>query len=448
MANITCHVVTYNCGREAVNVDYFASSLFSSFQSTSLPPDLIVLSLQELAPLGFSFLGGSLLDKYFNNLKDAVARATAWRFEAAAGWKDVFISNLGMTAIMVFARKNVIEQIRWIQAAGTGVGVNEMGNKGAVGIRIGLGKEETVLTFVAAHLAPAEDAWVRRNADWRAICENLVFETQQRVEGQGKSVAAPSEEAEPLLEPSSAKNDPPSSGLFGTPSYIFFAGDLNYRTSDSEPPVGASNTWPQPKSDFSQFLASDQLSRERRANRTLHHLKEAPITFPPTYKYSSKAQKLVAQYIQGSRSQDPGSDTTVSDDELSSLASRYSEDTYIWAKHRTPSWCDRVLYLANAPIEVHSYTSLPIQPTSDHKPVALSFSVPDRPLRENEFVVNAPYELRPDWKQKRAAARRSELVVGFGAYLGFTGQGQTLLVGSVLFLVVGGLLLGYGFGHQ
>jgi hypothetical protein len=451
MSELNCHVLTYNCGRELVDIDYFASSLYSSLKSHAEAPDFIVLSLQELAPLGLSFLGGSFLNIYFATLRTAVLRALSWRFDADADWEDVSANNLGMTAIMVFARRSVKEEIRWVEEAGTGVGVQEMGNKGAVAVRIGLGDEETVVTFIAAHLAPHEDAWQRRNADWKSICENLVFtpstrgtHTQQSLDSSKRQDG---EEEEPLLQdtvPSPAGKASSGRDLFAVPSYIFIAGDLNYRTSDIPPVLDGSAVQPQLGSYGPSLYANDQLTREREARRTLHHLAEAPIKFPPTYKYTSHAQKLAADYAKSValRSTNNGAQScTVPDEHL--VKAESTEKVNIFAKHRLPSWCDRVLYLSTAPVKTHTYAALAVQPTSDHRPVALICSIPRKALEDHEFPSESPFGIRSDWKERRQTARTLELVVGAGAYLGFTSQGQIILIASALAVIVGGLALGY-----
>lgn len=84
-----------------------------------------------------------------------------------------------------------------------------------------------------------------------------------------------------------------------------------------------------------KLLAQDQLQQERAQGKTLHHLREGPIAFPPTYKYK------------------PGSR-----DEFS--------------PKRVPGWCDRVLYASAAgdAFEVLSYRSVMEFTRSDHKPVS------------------------------------------------------------------------------
>jgi hypothetical protein len=413
-------------------MDYFASSLYTTLKPTSLPPDLIVLALQEISPIGFSFLGGSFLTPYFSAISEAVLFATTWAFSDDVIYEHVLTRNAGMTGIMVFARKEIKGKIRGMEEAGTGVGFWEMGNKGAVGVRMGL--DETAVTFVAAHLAPAEDACERRNEDWKKICENLVFEG---VDAKSSGKTQRTGESQPLLAENRTSEGGQQSGLFGKPSYIFVAGDLNYRTSDTPPDPKDHENWPQPmasESDpahFTQLLSKDQLTRELNNGRTLHHLAEANITFPPTYKYSSRAQQLAKDNARQYQSSSKGPGPTVN------LEDR-QEQVWLWAKHRVPSWCDRILYLADEPAKVHSYTALPVQPTSDHRPVALSFSVP---MTMPSVVKDAPFDIVDGWKERRANARRLEILVGIGAYLSLTKQGQALLAGSVLGIVGAWFLL-------
>jgi hypothetical protein len=434
MPDLNCHITTFNCGREEVQVDYFASSLHTSLNPGNLPPDLIVLALQEISPIGFSFLGGSFLAPYFARLREAVLLATAWAFSQDVVYEHVLTRNVGMIGIMVFAKKEIKDAIRGIQEAGTGVGLWEMGNKGAVGVRLRV--EETAVTFVAAHLAPAEDACERRNQDWKTICENLVFESADK-SSASKQGAGGASESEPLLadDRTSGRRGGRPSGLFGSESsYVFFAGDLNYRTSDTPPDSKDHESWPQPMAadndpaHFTQLLSKDQLTREMSNGRTLHHLAEAPISFPPTYKYSDKAKKLAEnnarQYSSSSAaSKEPGPTVKLDDRQ---------EQVWLWAKHRVPSWCDRVLYLADASPKVQSYTALPVQPTSDHRPVSLSCSIP---MTLPSGVKEPPFEIVDGWRERRANARRLEILVGIGAYLSLTGQGQAVLAGSAVGIV-------------
>jgi hypothetical protein len=423
MSNLTAHITTFNCGRALPSTSHLANELFS--KSTTLPPDLIVLCLQEIAPIGYAFLGGSFLAPYFSQVSTIVHNAISKRFESNVDYTPLLVRNAGMTALMVFAKSDVRDKIRWIETAGVGVGMYEMGNKGAVGARLGFAgdNDETIpVTFVSAHLAPMEDQCERRNADWQSICEGLVF---TRATDDSTRNA---EDSQPLLNSNSddAYDKTAEHTLFSPLSHVFFAGDLNYRTADTPPSTTDHQIWPHPTSDtnhpsYRDLWANDQLNRELRNKNTLHLLTEAPVNFPPTYKYSDAAKEAVKH---GKPLPSGGNN---------------EQQTWPWAKHRVPSWCDRVLFLAagKADIDVHSYDALSVQPTSDHRPVTLSVTIPLR-MPEVAADVKPPFSMRRDWRERRAAARRYEVLVGVASYLALTWEGEAVLAATIV-----GILGGY-----
>ena len=350
-----------------------------------------------------------------------------------------------MTAIMVFVLRDKTAQVRWLETAGVGVGVYGMGNKGAVGVRMGysIGDSTLEFTFVSAHLAPMEDQLQRRNEDWKNIVRGLVFTpvspTAVRRNTAQRLPQESSNDAEPLLPAVPGEDSiPPMSGLYTLTSHLILAGDLNYRTSSTKPSPDAHLTWPQPSSDpnakrhYSQMLPSDQLTREREAARTCHGLQEAPVDFPPTYKYSDTARSAAAASRQSGDYEDGGH--------------------WAWATHRWPSWCDRVLYLDVPPwvkskgpgarVEVQGYKALPLMASSDHRAVACSFSVPaeaipepdDKEERSAKLDVRLvpPFGLNPLWMEQREAARTKEVMVGIAAFLGLTWEGMGILLATIL----------------
>ncbi|KAI7549076.1 DNase I-like protein [Hortaea werneckii] len=462
MADLNVYLTTFNCGRKPVNIDYFSHFLFDGLsKSNPLPPDLLVLSLQEIAPIAYGFLGGTLLTPYFARFSQAVADAARNTFSGQnVLYHEPIVRNAGMTAIMVFAREEVWHRIQAVESAGVGVGLWEMGNKGAVGLRLsvgGSGEDETPFTFVAAHLAPMEPDWERRNQDWKSICENLVFEPEAQ-----PTDTTPHPETEPLLsKPSSSTNQTSPATLFQPPTHLFFLGDLNYRASDTPPvPGDPSLTWPQPAVDdptdphhYTHLLSHDQLSREKAAGKTLHNLVEHPITFPPTYKYSSPAQKRAAHSVQTVQVRKAdGRTNTVT--QITPPGGEGGEGEGeaggkdLWAPHRTPSWCDRILYCpqhASRPVKVEQYVPLPVQPTSDHQPVVLACAVSrGRGLvdDDDDRAVEVPFSVRQDWRERRLAARKLEVLVGVMAYLGLTWEGRLVMLGSVVGVVGGWWALG------
>ncbi|KAJ5177109.1 uncharacterized protein N7482_002986 [Penicillium canariense] len=453
MEELNLYILTSNCARNLIDVKLVAAHLFDVLPASAPAPELIVLSLQELAPIAYSFLGGSYLLPYFNAFVNAIKLATAKR------WNESYVNlvkdHTGMTGLMVFARADITNRISWIDTAHVGFGVQEMGNKGAVGARLGYVVEgrssKTVdLTFVAAHLAPMENALAQRNLDWQSIVERLVFshgETPPKVSD---------ESSEGTDENTALLNDHTSShysegkrrDLFAPDSYLFLAGDLNYRTSDMSPlkddvlRFPKRNVDPSNPSHYSHLLKQDQLMREMRSGKAFHGLSEAPIDFPPTYKYSNAARHAARDALENGA---PGTD-------------------WKWSAHRWPSWCDRILYLdhpsasrgegdgaAQSTVQPRVYNALPLFPHSDHRPVALAVAVPLRPASAPAAAdaeptagdsigstitrVMAPFAIDSSWRSRREAARRKEVVVGVLAYLGLTWEGNGMVFAAVVGLV-------------
>jgi hypothetical protein len=417
------YVLTFNCARNFVDVDTFAPHFFDALPAAgSSAPDLIVLSLQEIAPISYSFLGGSYLKPYFDAFRHTVQKACAQK------WEDDYVNfltdNTGMTGLMLFARHDTLSKIAWKDTAHVGVGVQEMGNKGAVGARLGYLVEghpsKTVdLTFVAAHLAPMEDSYEQRNLDWKSIVERLVF-THER---PGQSSVT--ERTGLLSDAASAHSERSRRDLFAPNAYLFLAGDLNYRTSNIGPTIGEIAQFPRRNvslddpSHYSHLFKHDQLKREMSYGRTFHGLSEAPVDFPPTYKYSNAAREAAR-------------------------AGESVDQEWKWSNHRWPSWCDRILFLDSPPwigeagkVQPLAYNALPLFAQSDHRPVALLASVPLRisnDLDDHARALRAvaPFSIDPNWESKRDMARRKEVAVGAVAYLGLTREGNGLLLVSML----------------
>ncbi|KAL9050629.1 MAG: hypothetical protein Q9206_005012, partial [Seirophora lacunosa] len=192
-------IVTFNCGRTPVRPELLARHLADAFPD-SQSPDIIVLSLQEIAPIAYSFLGGSYLLPYLGGFRHAID--LAGKSFGEARYTTIVTRNVGMTACMVFVHEEQQDKIQRVETGAVGVGVQEMGNKGAVGVRLGYSVPEgiTELTFVAAHLAPMEDGLARRNEDWMNIVRGLVFPTvhSKAVHYHAEHPTA-SAESEPLL---------------------------------------------------------------------------------------------------------------------------------------------------------------------------------------------------------------------------------------------------------
>lgn len=447
---LNAYILTFNCARNLIHTDLFAAHLFDVLPPShdNTAPEILVLSLQEVAPIYYAFLGKTAMVPYLSAIQKAVEIATSNRWPATTsrdgGYANVVTHHCGFTALMVFVRSDLADNISWTDTAEVGVGLQEIGNKGAVGARLGYAydNQETMeLTFVAAHIAPMEYACERRNQDWRSIVERLVF---TRSGDNGDEGEEQEEDTAHLLQRDRRNVE---SGMFSPRSHLFFAGDLNYRTSDVPPKPEDHARYPHPQanpndaSQYSKLFQSDQLTRELRAKRTLHGLTEASITFPPTYKYSDEAQKAA---LSGEQAQEGAG------------------DVWQWATRRWPSWCDRILYLeypswmtattkngAKSAIQVQGYNALPLFPTSDHRAVALAVTVPLRPITSppsqisgiDDARLHPPFPIDPSWRARRQNARLKEVFVGGLAYLAMTWEGNTILFGIVAGVFFGSIVV-------
>lgn len=395
--------------------------------------------------MSYSFIGGYFLNPYIQQFEDALNLAAVRHDDSVvtvtptAGERPkkpyslVRSGNVGYTAIILFAREP--ERIEDVLEAEVGFGAADMGNKGAVGLRCvfnkGKGGEKGEITLVATHLAAMEWNLAKRNANWAAIVRGLTFANPEEVvERHRNGHGTPSvEEGEADSERTHLLGDTTLGGddehvrlqreihdlsVFKPSAHLFVAGDLNYRISTTSPPPGAAFPSLDPESEnfYPKFLHRDQLTREKKAGRTLHGLSEADISFPPTYKY----------------------DVTVG---------KNGEVDWSFAPHRYPGWTDRVLFLdtptrSEKKVQVLAYDAFPVLASSDHRPVYLRALVPLLPAAEmtthleaDDPRVRLPVEIDPEAWERRKTARRREAMLGWSTILWSTKEGALVLGGVV-----------------
>ncbi|KAH7037536.1 Endonuclease/exonuclease/phosphatase [Microdochium trichocladiopsis] len=399
-------VLTFNAQKQLINVPVFATHLLDAFtHHAAALPDLVVFSLQEMAPLAKAFVGTQLLGPYFDAYETALNRAAAKYMgqntknttsDSAEGSPFSLIAtrNVGMTASIVFARDAAT--VSSVRAAEVGFGAGDMANKGAVGLRLlytsprgggGDGDGRTEITFVTTHLAAMEWNLAKRNKNWASLVSGLVFEDPQkyvdRAAARSRDSGAASrvrgaeggfglaDESRGLLEGdrSELDRDLHNLSIYKPGSHLFVAGDLNYRISTTSPE--SEDVFPSvdPNSPdyYPKFLDRDQLTQERKAGRTLHGMSEADIKFPPTYKLVCLPKD------------DESTDSSAEQAGSSSSKDFQVDDVkWKWALHRWPGWCDRILYrdTPQTKMRVIAYDALPPIRTSDHRPVYLRIQVP------------------------------------------------------------------------
>ncbi|RKF62843.1 Polyphosphatidylinositol phosphatase INP53 [Erysiphe neolycopersici] len=404
--HLSLFILTFNCAKALLNVNYFSTHVLLPLKLLK-PPDLIVLSLQEVAPTPYAFIGGSILSPYISRFHDAIANYPDYQElgNDTSKYVPVVITNTGTTCLIVYAKDP--SAVKDIETAGVGTGYWNMGNKGAAGAR--LKYNNTELTFAALHLSALERNLKKRNKDWERIVKGLIF---------SPSITNKIGEDIPLLS-----SVPKNASIYKASSHLFIAGDLNYRTSQISPTPQDHLAFPQPnmslsdENHFLNLLKSDQLNQARRAGQTCHGLSEANITFPPTYKYK-----------------------ITKDD-----ASHFNKTgIWNWAPHRWPSWCDRILYMdlptwltskyPDAQIRILKYESLPLLPNSDHQPVALALEIPMVQIPESDYDeelddprIMSPFDIDISSKNRRARAEKLELFSGIVLLLTTTIEGGCLL---------------------
>ncbi|UJR23090.1 hypothetical protein I4U23_026113 [Adineta vaga] len=130
---------------------------------------------------------------------------------------------------------------------------------------------------------------------------------------------------------------------------VFWAGDMNFRID--MPHQEVVNHCKQEK--YSELLHKDEFRVNKEKGSIYSDFKEENIDFPPTYKFDLRAEN----------------------------------DTY--AKHRTPSYTDRILYRdkVGSPIECTQYRSVETVKHSDHKPVVAHFRVKLKPGLHTENLA-------------------------------------------------------------
>lgn len=201
------------------------------------------------------------------------------------------------------------------------------GNKGACGIRMTV--YDRTLCFVSAHLAAFQENIDRRNADYRDICNRMIFPPTRQNES-GHHMA---DDQGTLHYPTIFDSD-----------VLFFFGDLNYRLDLGMDQI---KTFLETTA-YDKLLEHDQLKyaqSSKGGEAAFEDFQEATITFPPTYKY------------------DKGTDSFDSSE-----------------KERKPAWTDRILWYISSEVDDvtlasrHYGSDMTIK-ISDHKPVLAVFDV-------------------------------------------------------------------------
>ncbi|PVU92058.1 hypothetical protein BB561_004055 [Smittium simulii] len=290
-------------------------------------PDVLVYGFQELDLSPASFI-------YADSSKEPIWATTIENLleKTKSNYKRVETKRLVGIFILIFCKEEVFDRISEVWTSSIGVGaLGSMGNKGAVAIRIKF--DETFYTFINSHLSHDDAMLDKRNFQFHEIFKRLEFENV--------SASTDSEE-----------NSVSSIISVFDSDLIFWFGDLNYRVDYEADKIH--DLIKTKKYDL--LLENDQLKTSIRYGFAFKNFEEAPIEFPPTYKYKN--------------------DT----DEYNDL--------------RSPAWTDRILWLTNnsfpyeyePPYVVNlSYNTDISYYISDHKPVSAAFQVKTKVMNKDKY---------------------------------------------------------------
>lgn len=413
--SIPLYLLTYNCGKLALNAGDFAEKIGASLPDEIC--DLYVFGFQELCTIidgAFpNAVNKHLIDInriVLDTLKAKYASQTCTYNFTTVGLHHV--GAIGAVAVTPFGLR-----FRDCRYADASCGAASSLLKGAVGFRVKYSTDSRLfveLTFACAHLSAFEGEvhYLRRIADIQTIMRGLDF-------GDSHSFLRPN-------------------------THAFFLGDLNFRTAktfNSKRPNAALNDiveLERNETDKDTHLEElvvkhDELTHGKHNGDLFTGFDEGCITFRPTYKYHI--------------------------------------NTAIYNTKRCPLWCDRILFqntYRHGQVEIHKYDSIASYMRSDHRPVYLHVTVPfeppesiigsngylmvlpsARPSRhavhgldafpESRDAVSGPTQIYMrctvlDKVQQLLVRRASDFCIGYGLWLGTTSQGRVLLL--VLLLVL------------
>ncbi|MCJ1246850.1 hypothetical protein MMC30_004059 [Trapelia coarctata] len=347
---ITAVVATWNAGAStptSLRHEEKNNNFFREVIRPDDPPDIIVFGFQELVDLEDKKLTAKSLFKGSKKKESSEHEHMSRQYRA---WRDFLVReiednmptdqpyHLLHTASMVglfsciFVKESLRNNIRELHVAEIKRGLGGFhGNKGAILLRFVLC--DSSLCFVNCHLAAGQTQTVQRNNDIASILEANSFPAERD----------PSKRIDNFIGGGDGS-------MIMDHEICVLNGDLNYRidTMGRDAVVKAVKA-----KDFPKLLERDQLlvSRRRNPGFRLRAFNESPITFAPTYKY------------------DVGTDNYDSSE-----------------KHRSPAWCDRILYRGVGRIKQTIYQRHELR-VSDHRPVSGVFKMRVKSISPKKRVL-------------------------------------------------------------
>ncbi|CAN8318308.1 unnamed protein product [Cochlearia groenlandica] len=367
---------SWNVGQGKASHD----ALMSWLGSVASDVGIIVVGLQEVE-MGAGFLAmsaakesvggneGSSIGQYWI---DTIGKT----LDENAVFERMGSRQLAGLLISLWVRKNLRTHVGDIDVAAVPCGFGRaIGNKGGVGLRIRV--FDRIMCFINCHLAAHLEAVNRRNADFDHIYKTMSFSRSSNAHNAPAAGVSTSSHSTKSANNITVNTEETKQDLAEADMVVFF-GDFNYRLFGIS--YDEARDFVSQRS-FDWLREKDQLRAEMKAGKVFQGMREAIITFPPTYKFE--------RHRPGLGGYDSGE------------------------KKRIPAWCDRVIYRdtrrspesecsLDCPVaaSIMLYDACMDVTESDHKPVRCKFHVKiqhvDRSVRRQEFgrIINTNEKVR------------------------------------------------------
>ncbi|KAI8603468.1 Endonuclease/exonuclease/phosphatase, partial [Dissophora ornata] len=221
-------------------------------------PDIVAVALQEFVPYPDAFIHSTYhIKQKVDDLAQLILRTL---HRTCPGHRFCLVSQsaqVGMILFILTRDGSMTEHVERISNASVGTGPGGMGNKGAIATRLSIRLPATAssrpsfdICFINAHLSAHLHMIKRRNHDYLSICKRMGTVWEE--------------------------------SIFSC-DYIFWTGDLNYRLDLSQSDGEIVHAIEQ--GHLRQLYSHDQLSAQRKTMNVFRGFHEAPLAFPPTYKF-------------------------------------------------------------------------------------------------------------------------------------------------------------------
>lgn len=361
-------------------------SLISWLGSAVKDVDFVAVGLQEVE-MGAGFLAMSAARETMQVGLEGSTAGQWWldmigkTLDEGSSFHRVGFRQLAGMLIGVWVRNNIRSNVGDVDLAAVPCGFgNAIGNKGGVGLRMRI--YGRMICFVNCHFAAHLDAVNRRNADFDHVYKTMSFTRPSNL--LNTSAAGVSSMVRLANAMGGVSVDELPLPELSEADMVVFLGDFNYRLDDIS--YDEARDFISQRS-FDWLREKDQMHIEMKAGSVFQGMREAVITFPPTYKFE-RHQPGLAGYDSGE-------------------------------KRRIPAWCDRVLYRdsrtdssdtcsLNCPVvsSVLQYEACMDVTDSDHKPVRCIFNVEvarvDEPKRRKLFgeIIKSNKKIRNILKEQ------------------------------------------------